>query len=187
MRRTSPAHDEQWFEDLFRRHHAAVRTYAARRSPSEADDVVAEVFAVAWRKRDQVPESALPWLYAVAAREVLHTLRAGSMRGDLHARLATRVDLVTPDESSAVVDRVSAAGPVHAALARLAAADAEVLRLWAWEQLEPQEIAIVLDISAVAARVRLHRARKRFEAALAAVSRRPPVTSSQPIPIQSTT
>jgi RNA polymerase sigma-70 factor (ECF subfamily) len=48
------------------------------------------------------------------------------------------------------------------ALQRLAPADAEILRLWAWEGLEPQEIATVLDTSPGAARTRLSRAKARL-------------------------
>jgi RNA polymerase sigma-70 factor (ECF subfamily) len=45
------------------------------------------------------------------------------------------------------------------ALAALSAEDAELLRLWAWEQLTPREIATVLDVTENAAALRLHRAR----------------------------
>ncbi|MGB0101650.1 MAG: sigma factor-like helix-turn-helix DNA-binding protein, partial [Nocardioides sp.] len=51
---------------------------------------------------------------------------------------------------------------LHEALAALRPEDAELLRLWAWEQLTPAEIAVVLDVSANAAGVRLHRARARL-------------------------
>jgi len=164
---TSPTRDERWFEELFRRHHAAVHAYVFRRVPGDGDDLVAEVFTIAWRKREQVPDAALPWLYGVAAREVLHAHRATSRQRSLALRLAADADLAAPDASDESAARISAEGLVTRALARLAAADAEVLRLWAWEQLEPAEIATVLGTSSVAARVRLHRARKRLEAVLA--------------------
>ena len=48
------------------------------------------------------------------------------------------------------------------ALGRLRPADAEVLRLWAWEDLGPAEIAEALQISVNAANLRLHRARQRL-------------------------
>ena len=172
--------DERWFEDVFRRHHGAIRAYAARRRPAEADDVVAEVFAVAWRKRQEVPEHVVPWLYGVAFREVLHTQREASKQVSLHSRLASHAADVVPDSASQIVDRVAAEGPVNRALNRLPTRDAEVLRLWAWEQLEPSEIATVLGVSGVAARVRLHRARKRFEAVLTAQRCDPPERASPP-------
>jgi RNA polymerase sigma-70 factor (ECF subfamily) len=49
-----------------------------------------------------------------------------------------------------------------AALAALPEADREVLVLWAWEQLEPREIATVLQITPNAVSVRLSRARKKL-------------------------
>ncbi len=174
--------DERWFEDVFRRHHRAVRAYVARRRPTEADDVVAEVFTVAWRKREEIPEHVLPWLYGVASREVLRTLRQTSRQASLHERLSGQLDQIVPDGATEVADRVSAEGPVNQAMSRLPGPDAEVLRLWAWEQLEPSEIATVLGVSAVAARVRLHRARKRFETVLAAQAR----DSTAPAPAHST-
>jgi RNA polymerase sigma-70 factor (ECF subfamily) len=53
-----------------------------------------------------------------------------------------------------------------AALASLPEADQEVLRLWAWEQLEPREIAQVLGSTANAVSLRLSRARKKLSDAL---------------------
>ena len=158
--------DDQWFEALFTRFHGPVRAYASRRAPDDADDIVADVFAVAWRKRDDVPDNALPWLYAVAAREMLHTFRAQDRRDRLGLRLQATTLLVHPDPAEQIAGRLDAQAPVTRALALLPERDAEVLRLWAWEQLEPAEIALVLGISSVASRVRLHRARRRLESIL---------------------
>lgn len=159
--------DEEWFEELFRRHHGAVRAYCQRRVDADADDVVAEVFAVAWRKRDRVPEHALPWLYAVAAREVLHAQRSQGRRAGHEEEAGGRRDVVV-DDFAAVDERLGAESPVRIAMGRLRSSDAEVLRLWAWEELSPAEIATALGISRTAARVRLHRARSRMEAQLRA-------------------
>lgn len=55
------------FEALFREYHPAVRAYARRRVPQEVvDDIVSETFLVVWRRLDEVPERALPWLLTVA-------------------------------------------------------------------------------------------------------------------------
>ena len=56
---------------------------------------------------------------------------------------------------------------LHAALARLRPAEAEVLRLWAWEELAPAQIAVVLGISPNAVSIRLHRAKTVLRAELA--------------------
>ncbi len=50
---------------------------------------------------------------------------------------------------------------------RMGASDREILQLVAWEGLNTEELAVVLGSSEVACRVRLHRARRRFAAALA--------------------
>lgn len=164
-KRVVDTHDEEWFEELFRRHHGAVRAFCLRRAGPEADDVLAEVFAVAWRKRDDVPDPALPWLYAVAAREVLHGHRSQGRRAGYEKQVAGwRNDRV--DEFESVDERLSAHSPVRAAMELLRPDDAAILRLWAWEELSSIEIATVLGISRTTARVRLHRARSRLEAHL---------------------
>jgi RNA polymerase sigma-70 factor (ECF subfamily) len=154
-----------WLEELFGRHHAAVRAYCERRLGGAADDVVSEVFAVAWRKRDAVPDRPLPWLYAVAARELLHLQRSEGRRAGYEQRAAARRD-ERPDVFTEVDDRLSAEAPITVAMRRLRPDDAEILRLWAWEELGAAEIAVVQGISATTARVRLHRARQRLKAQL---------------------
>jgi len=63
-----------------------------RVNPSTADDVVAEVFVVCWRRLDEVPVDPLPWLLGVA-RRVLSTQRRGERRrGALRDRLLQVVD-----------------------------------------------------------------------------------------------
>lgn len=52
------------------------------------------------------------------------------------------------------------------AFSRLSNADRELLSLVAWEGLTAREASRVLGTTAVAARVRLHRARRRLAAAL---------------------
>jgi DNA-binding CsgD family transcriptional regulator len=65
-----------------------------------------------------------------------------------------------------VVDETAAHDVVAAALDDLSESDAELLRLWAWEQLGPAEIAEVLGCSPGTARTRMHRARARLREAL---------------------
>jgi hypothetical protein len=60
------------FRRLFADHQRAVLGYALRRAqtPTDALDVVAETFLVAWRRIDVVPgrDDARPWLLSVARR-----------------------------------------------------------------------------------------------------------------------
>ena len=133
-----------------------VYRYALRRtsSPEDAEDVLVEAFAVAWRRRTAVPEPALPWLYRTAGNVIAHVIRGRQRRDRLAVRLSNVSTLHLED---------SAPDPdVRAALDRLPEPDAEILRLWAWESLEPQEIAAVLEITPGAARTRLSRAKARL-------------------------
>lgn len=117
------------------------------------NDVVAETFTTLWRRRFDVPERVLPWLYGVAANHVAHLRRAQSRRERLTGKLsANHGGPVRPPDDLL--------GVAHL-LDRLPAGDAELLRLAYWEDLEPAEIAVVLAISPGTARVRLHRARRR--------------------------
>lgn len=165
-----PERDDDWLTDLFGRHSRSVLSYARRRldSAEDAEDVVVEVFATAWRRRDVVPESALPWLYATAANVMAHVIRAEGRRSRLGARLAAVRPLHgdEADPSGQALEAVAARDVVATALDELSESDAELLRLWAWEQLEPTEIAVVLGCSPGTARTRLHRARTRLRAAL---------------------
>lgn len=135
-----------------------LRRYLARRTdPATADDVLAETLLVCWRRRDELPSPALPWAYAVA-RNCLANARRSDRR---QQRVAGRVAAVDPP-----VEHEPGAGPrddaLHDALSRLPADVAELLRLWAWEQLTPSEIATVLDVTPNAASIRLTRARARL-------------------------
>jgi len=162
--------DESWLTEVFIAHSGRVLAYARRRlaSAEDAEDVVVEVFTTAWRRREVVPAEPLPWLYATAANVVAHATRSEARRARLGTRLATVSPLTRDgeDPAQAVVDSAAAHAAVSSALADLEPADAEILRLWAWEQLEPAEIAQVLGCSPGAARTRMHRARQRVREAL---------------------
>ena len=156
------------FDGLFRDHQRAVLAYAIRRTPTlaDAEDAAAETFTIAWRKIEAVPTTEpLLWLYAVA-RRVLANQRRGTGRRERLAALLRVEDVATPMPIGDALD-----GPAFAALATLGAADQEVMRLVAWEELGNQQIAAVLGITPNAVAIRLHRARARFADALARTSR----------------
>jgi len=139
-----------------------VRRFLARRTDRDtADDVLAETLLVCWRRLDDVPDQALPWVYGVA-RHCLANAERGERR---QRRLAARITVVDPPEE-AVREPDPPDARVSAALAALRPDEAELLRLWAWEQLGPAEIAEVLGVTANAVSIRLHRARGKFVDAL---------------------
>ena len=135
-----------------------LRRYLARRTdPATADDVLADTMLVCWRRLDDVPDEALPWAYGVARNCLANVERSGRRQ----QRLAAKIAVVDPPAESmpGPGERDDA---LTEALDALRAEDAELLRLWAWEQLAPGEIATVLDITANAASIRLHRAREKL-------------------------
>lgn len=148
-------------EALFVEHSRAVRAYVLRRiDPATADDVVSEVFVVAFRRLDEVPAEPLPWLLATA-RRILANHRRGVGRRDA---AATHLARLSP---GAWHDETLAGSGVIAGLARLSDRDREVLLLVAWEDLDPASAAMVLGCSRATFAVRLHRARRRLAAAMA--------------------
>jgi RNA polymerase sigma-70 factor, ECF subfamily len=118
---------------------------------------------IAWRRLADVPEDdPRPWLYATA-RNLVYTEHRASSRLDIVAGAGFEhvPDGAQPRELEVIDARVSTA------LAALSPLDREALLLVAWEDLTPTLAAASLGISAVAFRVRFHRARRRFESALA--------------------
>lgn len=147
-------------EALFREHADAVHAYALRRiDASSADDTVSEVFAIACRRLEDVPAVPLPWLLACARRVLANQRRRDRRVGALRSRLAS--------DPRPVVSPATGDGVLRQALNQLCDRDREVLLLTAWEGLEPAEAATVLGCSRGALSVRLHRARKRLQTALA--------------------
>ena len=143
----------QRFERIYEEHVDAVRAYVRRRAPeSVVEDVVADVFVVALRRIDGVPRTALPWLDAVARNTLANERRK---RRDLPLAVEPAY------EPEPVGDPQLAA-----AFAALSDDDREILRLVAWEGLAYRDVARVLDVSPVAARVRFHRAKVRLRARL---------------------
>jgi RNA polymerase sigma-70 factor (ECF subfamily) len=150
------------FRALFDESYQPLLAYARRRcTPADADDLVAEVLTVAWRRLDDVPhDAALPWLFGVAHRTLANQRRSTRRRLALVERLEREPSPAAPDGDPVLLD----------ALARLSADDQEVLRLAAWEQLRASEIAVVLGCSANAAALRLSRARERLRNAVTEIA-----------------
>jgi RNA polymerase sigma factor (sigma-70 family) len=157
--------DPEAFAALFDRHADCVHRYAARRLGTEpADDVMAETFAVAFRLRhryDTAHADARPWLLGIATNLIRSHRRAEARRWHALARSAAAV------RGEPEADAASA--PVHPelmqALARLPARQRDVLLLYAWGELDYEEIARALDVPVGTVRSRLHRARAALEGA----------------------
>jgi RNA polymerase sigma-70 factor (ECF subfamily) len=152
---------------LFREHRAAVLAYLVRRvdEPEDAADLLTEVFVIAMRRPDRVPQGgeAKLWLFGVA-RNLLANNRRGNHRRDSAVRSlaeALRTQAMTnpaPTGETAEVLRQ---------LNLLPEADRELITLVAWDGLQPTEAAQVLGIKPGTARARLHRLRRRIRDELA--------------------
>ncbi|MFD8560215.1 RNA polymerase sigma factor [Streptosporangium canum] len=161
-----PPEPRRCFEEMYTEHYAAVSGYVRRRTdhPDAAADVIAETFTTAWRRLADVPsgDGARLWLYGVARRTLANHRRGESRRAALTLRLR--------EELTAWAGSVMNQAPdaTRAAFMRLSDDDRELLSLVGWEGLDNAEIAKVLGCSRMAVRQRLHRARKRLAAELAA-------------------
>jgi RNA polymerase sigma-70 factor, ECF subfamily len=162
----------QVFAAIWTAHHGSILAYCRRRAPAEiAADAATATFVVLWRRIADAPADPLPWLYAVARRELANRRRAQSRFGAFLRRLSNdRIVAgaeVAADASSQAVDRSSAL----TALVRLRPDDRELLMLIAWDGLSPTDAAASLGISISTFSVRLHRARQRLESQLAALNK----------------
>jgi len=155
-----PVRDPQKrFTLVYQQHYDSLARYASRRvPPDDVADVVATTFLTAWRRFDQLPDEPLPWLYGTARRVIANDRRSRARWEALIARSAEQAVLAGPDPAERVVGVLQVAD----ALTLLSAADRELILLTEWEQLTVTEAAAAVGCSATAARVRLHRARRRL-------------------------
>ncbi|MFC4061738.1 RNA polymerase sigma factor [Planomonospora corallina] len=164
-------HEPDAFALLFDRHAPALHRYVTRRlGDSLADDVVADTFLAAFRRRDRYDQArpdARPWLYGIAAN-LIGKHRRVEIRA-YRALARTGADEVAESYADRVDARVTASAvqrELAGALAGLSAGDREVLLLVAWADLSYDEVADAMGIPVGTVRSRLHRARKKTRAAL---------------------
>ncbi len=172
------------FREIYTAHHEDLWRYCLRRisTPAEAEDVLGDVFTVAWRRLDDIPpnESARPWLFGVARHHLQNHWRQSSRHREVHLRLVSEAAIAAEESPDQDDDR---SAHVLDALGRLSEADAEVLRLVVWEELPHSEIAKVMDCSENAVAIRVHRARRRLAEHLSAAltADTPPASTHAPI------
>ncbi|WP_232385305.1 RNA polymerase sigma factor [Actinomadura violacea] len=158
------------FTALYDAHHPRVHAYAVSRvGVQAAEEITSETFCVAWRRVRDLPAEPLPWLLGIARNLLRESYRARDRRDALARELRTWAagQPAAGDVGEAVAERAA----MLRALAALPDDDREVLALVAWHGLAPGEAAKVVGCSKASFYVRLHRARRRLEHALAAESR----------------
>lgn len=138
-----------------------LQRYLGRRaSADDVSELLNDALLVIWRRLDEVPIGDMrPWSYGVAKQCLANHRRGDRRRLRLVGRLAYQLPVREHAIQPITDDRHLG---LAAALKELAEPERELVRLWAWEQLEPREIAIVLDTTANAVSLRLTRAKKKL-------------------------
>lgn len=168
---------EQEFAAFFAATYADVLRFVQRRiHASQAEDVVADVYLVAWRRFDHLPESLgqrRAWLYGTARRTLLNATRGHGRQHALAVRLVdfTSIEAGVSTEADLTALRVD----ISAAWPTLSGVDQEALCLSVLDGLDAPSAATVLGITPVAYRLRLSRARRALR------SRIDPSRSSSPL------
>jgi len=158
------------FGAIFDRHGSTLLRFLARRvHPAEAEDLLLEVFRIAFERRsafERDRDSARPWLYGIAANVVAKHHRSEGRRLRAIARLSADRGLADDPAERAVaaVDAGARWTRVAHALGTLPAAERQVLLMFAWEDLSYDEIALALGIPVGTVRSRLSRGRARLAA-----------------------
>jgi RNA polymerase sigma-70 factor (ECF subfamily) len=151
--------DTQFARVVATHRHALLR-YALRRldDRSDAEDLVAETFVVAWRRFDDIPprDQELFWLYGVAGRVLVNVLRGHqrSMRLEMRLALERERELDTQRYNEEQLEQLMWA------LSQVKPDERELLQLTYWERLSYREVGAVLGCTEKAAGIRISRARQ---------------------------
>lgn len=168
--RPGPIEEPTDFEGAFREHFAPVYWFVARRVGTDlAQDVAAETFATAYRRRasyDPDRGSLRSWFLGIATNVVREHWRAERHLLELDARLESADSRSFDDDADSRVAATALAPRIAGALAALNREQRDVLLLHAWADLSHEEISAALGITNGTARSRLSRARAALRAQL---------------------
>jgi RNA polymerase sigma-70 factor (ECF subfamily) len=170
------ASDPDAFERFYREHVEVVQRFVARRvdDPYLAADLTGDVFVAVIESAGSYRRSRgepVAWLFGIARNVVAGERRRNARELRMAAQVRGR-ELVEEDDLAALherIDRESAARALQRELRLLPAGERAVLELVAVDGLAIGEAGQALGIGAVAARVRLHRARRRLRSELDAL------------------
>lgn len=164
--REESAESRRVFEALYQSYFSEIYAYVLRRRRSEdVDDLVAEVFAVVWRRIDALPPKPEDrwWLYGVARNVLSQDLRTQTRRQSLVRRLSRgRAAPVVPveGEESELSERL------RVLIEHMKPFDREVVRLVAWDGLTHAEVAQIFGCSVNTVAIRWHRSIERLRKAM---------------------
>ena len=156
-------------ETLFAKHHNEIYAYLVRmlREPELAADLTQDAFVKAYKNYDtlQKPENARAWLYQIAHRVALDEIRR---RKIIRFFPWTGESPGSSPSAEHLVMETHLSGDMQRALARIPERQRAALVLAELHDLTGVELAAALDVSHVAARALLTRARESLRQALAA-------------------
>lgn len=167
------------YRDFFADAYPDALRFAQRRTePERAEDAVADAMLVAWRRFDEAPPDAgerRAWLFGIVRNTILNVSRSQARQSALAVKIIDSSTIFdSADHAEHVAQRLDLARAWH----HLGSAEQEVLALAVFEQLTAPQAARVLDISSVAFRARLSRARRSLHSRL--VQAIPTATPLQP-------
>lgn len=133
--------------------HDRIYRYFRRRTdgPETAEDLCSEVFKIVWEKSSQEDSLSVMVLFGIAKNVLRNHERSVARAANLFGILRREREATAPQSTES---------PLQEALGHLSPGDREVLLLSYWDGLSSSEISDLLNTSATAIRMRLHRARK---------------------------
>lgn len=164
---------------LFASYHERIRRYIQSmvHDPAEADDLTQETFLQAHRGLESLRDAnaVAAWLYRIATRVCYDRFRKSARQPSLKSldvsgsdgatSLRDRTDEPTLDQ---VIERTEMSACVRSFLDNLSNDYRQAILLHDLEGLTNVEIAEMLGMSLAAVKIRVHRARQKLQAALAA-------------------
>ncbi len=164
--------------DLFAAYQGRIRRYILSmvRDPVEAEDLTQDVFLQAHRKLGSLrdPDAVTSWLYQIATHVCYDRFRRSSRQPRLEplepsgsAGAGSGVDRGDETSLGRVLERAEMSACVRNFLEDLSDEYRQVILLHDLEGLTNAEIAEMLGASLDAIKIRLHRARRKLQAALA--------------------
>ena len=146
------------FPALYERTNRQISQYVFRRISFDVEDVVDDIYTIAWRKREDIPndhEEALLWLYAIGRKVIANKVRWKS-----------RLDRFNKLNNPLVAAEARNGSPrdnwVQEALISMPVIQREALMLVEWDGLCIAEAAEVLGVPGTTVTKRLHSAREVF-------------------------
>jgi RNA polymerase sigma-70 factor (ECF subfamily) len=168
--------DPELFDAFYSEHLEDLQRFVARRvgDPERAADLTADIFVAAIGSAHRYRPRGTPkaWLYGIARIVVAEDRRQSARERAREMRLRGSL-LLDEEEAARIEQRIDAAAGsrrLYEAMDRLSEDERAVLELVAIDELTVADAAAAVGVRPVAARVRLHRARRKLRTELEAAA-----------------